>query len=53
MYLDIKGCPLNKSLAEHISEKVSCYVRVADFVDHKKSTVFRMLVDPDLIRKTA
>lgn len=51
MYLDVKGCPLSKTLAEHISEKISLYVRVAEFVDRKKATVFRMLVDPDITSK--
>ena len=51
MYLDVKGCPLNKSLAEHIAEKLSLYVRVAEFVEYKKKTIFRMLVDPDLSEK--
>lgn len=51
MYLDVKGCPLNKSLAEHISEKISVYVRVAEFVDYKKKTIFRLLIDPDLTEK--
>jgi hypothetical protein len=51
MYVDVRACPSNKSLAEHIAEKIAVYVRVAEFVDHKGRTFFRMLIDTELSAK--
>ena len=51
MYVDVRSCPSNKSLAEHIADKIAVYVRVAEFVDHKGSTYFRMLIDTELNAK--
>lgn len=51
MFLDVKQRPMDKSLAEFISEKVSVYVRIAEFVTYKGQDLFRVMVDTTLLEK--
>lgn len=51
MFLDVKHRPMNKSLAEYISDKIAVYVRVAEFVKHKEQDMFRLMVDTTLSEK--
>lgn len=51
MIVDLRDCPRHKSFAEHISEKIGLYVRVANFTQNDNADVFRIITDAELFKE--
>jgi hypothetical protein len=48
MHIDCRHYPKGYAFAEVVSKGLGLYVKVADFVNHKGTRIFRLIVDPEI-----